>query len=126
VTRRLTALALLVLLLAGGVPAVHADDDDDRGQRRGEARDDGKHGRDDDRGRRRGDDERGRDNDRDRGSSRISLDQAVQMVQQRFDARVVRAESRSEGGRTVYHLRLLNSEGRVWTVRVDAQTGSVK
>lgn len=56
----------------------------------------------------------------------VSLDEAVQMVQQRFNARVVRAETHSDGGRTVYHLRLMNSEGKVWTVRVDAQSGSIQ
>lgn len=56
----------------------------------------------------------------------VSLDEAVQMVQQRFNARVVRAETHSEGGRTVYHLRLMNSEGKVWTVRVDAQSGRIQ
>ena len=56
----------------------------------------------------------------------MSLDQAVQMVQQRYGARVVRAETKSEGGRTVYVLKCINSDGRVWTVRVDAQSGSVQ
>lgn len=56
----------------------------------------------------------------------MSLDDAVQMVQQRFNARVVRAETHSEGERTVYHLRLMNSEGKVWTVRVDAQSGAIQ
>ena len=56
----------------------------------------------------------------------MTLDQAVQMVQQRYGARVVRAETKSEGGRTVYVLKLLNDDGRVWTVRVDAQSGSVQ
>lgn len=56
----------------------------------------------------------------------MSLDDAVQMVQQRFSARVVRAETHTEGERTVYHLRLMNSEGKVWTVRVDAQSGRVQ
>lgn len=55
----------------------------------------------------------------------MSLDDAVQMVQQRFNARVVRAETRQEKGRTVYVLRLLNTDGKVWTVRVDADSGAV-
>lgn len=54
-----------------------------------------------------------------------SLDAAVQMVQQRYKARVVRAETRQENGRTVYVLRLLNTDGKVWTVRVDADSGAV-
>lgn len=55
----------------------------------------------------------------------LSLDAAVQMVQQRFNARVVRAETRQEKGRTVYVLRLLNEDGKVWTVHVDADSGAV-
>jgi uncharacterized membrane protein YkoI len=55
----------------------------------------------------------------------MSLDQAVSMVERRFKARVVRTEVRNEGNRKVYVLRLLNDEGRVWTVRVDAASGSV-
>ena len=53
----------------------------------------------------------------------ISLDQAVQMAQSRFNARVVRADTDNEGDRTVYRLRLLSADGRVFTVRVDAQSG---
>ena len=55
----------------------------------------------------------------------MSIDQAVAMVEKRFQARVVRAEAREEDGRTIYVLRLLNDSGRVWIVRVDAQSGAV-
>ena len=55
----------------------------------------------------------------------MSLDQAVSMVEKRYKARVVRTEVRNEGDRKVYVLRLLNDAGRVWTVRVDASSGSV-
>jgi hypothetical protein len=57
--------------------------------------------------------------------SGMSLDQAVSMVEKRFKARVVRTETRNEGNRKIYVLRLLNDAGRVWTVRVDASSGSV-
>jgi uncharacterized membrane protein YkoI len=57
--------------------------------------------------------------------SGMSLDPAVSMVEKRFKARVVRTETRDDGGRKVYVLRLLNDAGRVWTVRVDAASGSV-
>lgn len=57
--------------------------------------------------------------------SGMSLDQAVSMVEKRFKARVVRTETRQEGDRKIYVLRLLNDAGRVWTVRVDAASGSV-
>jgi uncharacterized membrane protein YkoI len=56
----------------------------------------------------------------------VSMDQAVKMVEQRFHARVVKAEAQSDGGRTVYVLRLLDDSGKVWTVRVDAISGSVQ
>ena len=60
-----------------------------------------------------------------RGQGGLSLDAVVQMVQQRYNARVVRAETRQENGRTVYVLRLLNADGKVWNVRVDADSGAV-
>lgn len=53
------------------------------------------------------------------------MDQAVKMAEQRFKARVVRAEAQQNEGRTVYVLRMLNDSGRVWTVRVDASSGTV-
>ena len=55
----------------------------------------------------------------------MSIDQAVQMAERRFHARVVRAETEQDGGHTVYVLRLLDDAGRVWTVRVDAASGAV-
>lgn len=55
----------------------------------------------------------------------MSLDAAVAMVQNRFHARAVKADPVNEGGRRVYYIRLLSAEGRVWQVRVDAQTGQV-
>jgi len=58
-------------------------------------------------------------------NSGMSLDQAVSMVEKRYKARVVRTEVRTEGDRKIYVLRLLNDAGRVWTVRVDASSGSV-
>jgi len=59
-------------------------------------------------------------------SATVSMDQAVKMVEQRYRARVVKAETHKENGRTVYVLRLLNDLGKVWTVRVDASDGSVQ
>jgi uncharacterized membrane protein YkoI len=59
-------------------------------------------------------------------ASGVSLDEAVSMVEKRFKARVVRADVREEGGRRIYVLRLLSEgSGRVWTVRVDASSGSL-
>jgi uncharacterized membrane protein YkoI len=59
------------------------------------------------------------------GLATVSMDQAVKMVEERFRARVVKAETQNEGGRTVYVLRLLDDSGKVWTVHVDAASGSI-
>jgi uncharacterized membrane protein YkoI len=58
-------------------------------------------------------------------ANNVSMDQAVKMAEQRFKARVVRAEAQREGEHTIYVLRMLNESGRVWTVRVDASNGAV-
>jgi uncharacterized membrane protein YkoI len=55
----------------------------------------------------------------------LTLDEAVQLVQGRYGARVVRTQTLDEGGRRTYVLRLLSADGRVWSVRVDAASGSV-
>lgn len=55
----------------------------------------------------------------------VSLEQAVKMAEQRFKARVVRAETQHDAGHTVYVLRMLNESGHVWTVRVDASNGAL-
>lgn len=55
----------------------------------------------------------------------VSMEDAVKMAEQRFHARVVKAEAQKGDGHTVYVLRLLNEAGRVWTVRVDAASGAV-
>ena len=60
-----------------------------------------------------------------RPRARISVDQAVSMAERRYNARVVKVESREDGDRVIYVLRLLNDSGRVWTVKVDAITGSM-
>lgn len=56
--------------------------------------------------------------------SGIPRDRAIDMVQRRFNARVVRVDLVETGGRRVYEMRLM-SEQRVWNVRVDADTGQV-
>jgi len=72
------------------------------------------------------DDERGDRKEKvERPRARISVDQAVSMAERRYNARVVKVESREEGDRVVYVLRLLNDSGRVWTVKVDATSGSM-
>jgi uncharacterized membrane protein YkoI len=57
--------------------------------------------------------------------SAVSLDQAVEMAQRRYRAKAVRAETVSNGERRVHQIRLLSAEGKVWTVRVDAESGAM-
>lgn len=56
---------------------------------------------------------------------RVSLDQAVNMAESRYRAKAVKAQQSFNGDRLVYNIRLLSSDGRVWTVQVDAQTGQM-
>jgi uncharacterized membrane protein YkoI len=58
-----------------------------------------------------------------RGS--LSLAQATAMAQSRFQGRIVRAETVQQGGRVVHEIRILGNDGRVRTVRIDAETGAV-
>ena len=55
----------------------------------------------------------------------MSLDQAVEMAQRRFRAKAVKAETVDSGGKKVHQIRLLSAEGKVWTVRVDAESGAM-
>jgi len=55
----------------------------------------------------------------------LSLEQAVELVQRRTGARVLKAETLREGDETVYRLRLLAPDGRVSSVVVHAATGQV-
>jgi uncharacterized membrane protein YkoI len=55
----------------------------------------------------------------------LTLDQAIEIAERQFHARVVRAGVDESNGRRVYVLRLVSEQGRVWTVRVDAQNGSI-
>jgi uncharacterized membrane protein YkoI len=55
----------------------------------------------------------------------VSLDQAVEMAQRRFRAKAVKAQTVESDGRRVHQIRLLSAEGKVWTVRVDAESGAM-
>ncbi|HKU15323.1 MAG TPA: PepSY domain-containing protein [Steroidobacteraceae bacterium] len=57
--------------------------------------------------------------------SSVSLDQAVEMAQRRYRAKAVKAETVQNGGKRVHQIRLLSAEGKVWTVRVDAESGAM-
>jgi uncharacterized membrane protein YkoI len=54
----------------------------------------------------------------------VSLAQATAMALNRYRGRVVRAETVQMGDRAVHEIRILGDDGRVRTVRVDAQTGN--
>jgi uncharacterized membrane protein YkoI len=57
-------------------------------------------------------------------SGGISLDQAISVVQSKYGARVMRANTVEEDGRRVHYIRLMTPDrSRVWTVRIDAATG---
>ncbi len=56
---------------------------------------------------------------------RVSMGQAVKMVEARYKARVVRADTLRQGGQVIYVMRLLDRHGRVFTVRVDAASGTI-
>lgn len=58
-------------------------------------------------------------------AAKVSMDQAVRLMQHRFKARVVRAETQTQGNRTIYVLRMLDDTGRVFAVRVDAASGAI-
>jgi hypothetical protein len=60
------------------------------------------------------------------GSGReVSREQAAALVQQRFNARVLRVNVVEEGGRRVYVVQILSDGTRVSFVRVDASTGVI-
>ena len=56
----------------------------------------------------------------------ISLDEAVRRAEAQYHAKVVRTDVQDEDGRKVYVLKLLSEDGRVITVRVDAETGRTR
>jgi len=53
----------------------------------------------------------------------ITLDEAVARAERQYKARAVRAEEERQGDRIVYRIRLLDDDGRVFEVRIDAATG---
>lgn len=97
-TGRLLIWALLSLLAAGAPLAVGAQDLIDRRQRH-EPRIE---------------------------PSAVSLDQAVEMAERRFRAKAIKAETVQSGGKRVHQIRLLSADGKVSTVRVDAESGAMR
>jgi hypothetical protein len=61
-----------------------------------------------------------------RAAPALTMDQAVKLAERRYRARVVRAETLTQGDRTIYVLRMLDAAGRVFSVRVDAVSGTAR
>lgn len=57
--------------------------------------------------------------------AKVSLDDAVEKVRKRYEGKVLRAETRRQDGRTIHYVKLLTPDGRVRTIRVDADTGRI-
>ena len=55
----------------------------------------------------------------------ISRDEAVRLAERRYRAKAVRVETVRNGDSVIYQIRLLNAEGKVQTVQVDAATGQM-
>lgn len=56
----------------------------------------------------------------------MGLNDAVSLVQERFNATAVKTDEVMDGGQLVYRIRLLSADkSRVWTVSVDARTGRI-
>lgn len=53
----------------------------------------------------------------------LSLRQAIALAQQRYEGRVVRAETKERNGRRVHEIRILGDDGRVRTLHFDAEGG---
>lgn len=56
----------------------------------------------------------------------VPLNDAVSMVQERFNATAVKTDTVTDAGQVMYRIRLLSADkSRVWTVQVDARTGQL-
>jgi len=56
----------------------------------------------------------------------ISQDEAVAIVRAQTSGKVVRVNSKVEGGSLVYKVRVLTPDGRLREYRVDAATGTLR
>lgn len=56
----------------------------------------------------------------------ISQDEAVAIVRAQTKGKVVRVNSKIEGGAMVYQVRVLTPDGRLREYRVDAATGAIR
>lgn len=58
-----------------------------------------------------------------RPAQRISIDRVIEQVERRYKAKVIKKDTKQKGEQQVYELKLLSDDGRVWTVKVDAESG---
>jgi uncharacterized membrane protein YkoI len=56
-------------------------------------------------------------------SARITLEQAIRTAVQTLPGKAVEAQIGKEDGRTVYEVKIIDSQDKTRTVYVDAQTG---
>jgi hypothetical protein len=56
----------------------------------------------------------------------LSLAEAISIAQSRYPGRVVRAQTIEQGNGAVHEVRIIGTDGRVHTIRVDARTGAVQ
>jgi uncharacterized membrane protein YkoI len=54
---------------------------------------------------------------------RTSLEQAVSEARERYNGRVLSADTERRGGRETHRIRILTDDGRVKRLRVDPETG---
>jgi uncharacterized membrane protein YkoI len=60
-------------------------------------------------------------------SEGVSLDEAIRRVREMYgDVTILKAETLGSGERRVHRIKILTASGRVKTVSVDAQSGSVR
>ena len=52
-------------------------------------------------------------------------DQAIQLVKDQYQAKVLKADKRLVNGHSGYRIKLISDKGIVFYVSIDAQTGSV-
>lgn len=55
----------------------------------------------------------------------LPLEQILEQTRQEFPGRVIEIELDREDGRHIYELEIVDPEGRVWELEIDAATGEL-
>ena len=144
-TRRAVLIALAALVLSESAPRTARADDGGGGGGGGDSGHDGDSdggkdkdgggdkGKGKDKGRERGRSRKGRQKDDDYAKARDALKRGeakplgtiYDRVRGRYQGKIVGVKLRSSGGRLVYDVSMLDGRGRLFRVRVDAQTASI-